>query len=69
MDRREFISNITRGSILGGIGLLVGTLLLKEKKVESCQYIYLCKGCKDQDFCQKEEAVKFRLDKTKIISR
>jgi hypothetical protein len=63
MDRRNFIKNIIRGSILIGIGIIFGKLWFKNKPSNPCQYVYLCKGCNKISYCQLDEAIKFRREK------
>ena len=63
MQRRKFLTNTIRGSIIGGLGIITGTLFLK-KKTPSCDYIYLCKGCNKVADCQLDEAIRYRKDRS-----
>ena len=60
MDRREFLKNVTRGSILAGLGLVTGTLLLKEKSKSSCNDNFICNSCRKLSDCKLPEAISFK---------
>lgn len=60
MDRREFIKNVARGSILVGIGLVAGTLLFREDENENCDFDFICNNCNKLSKCKLPEAVKFK---------
>jgi hypothetical protein len=60
MDRREFIKNVTRGSIIAGLGLVTGVLLLREKKSEPCDYSFICNSCRKLSDCKLPEAKVFK---------
>ncbi len=63
MDRRKFITNVTRGSILTGLGLITGVLLLKEKGTESCEYNFICRNCNKLKGCELKEAINYKESK------
>ncbi|MBI5541026.1 MAG: hypothetical protein HY951_13255 [Bacteroidia bacterium] len=60
MDRREFIKNVARGSILVGLGLVAGTLLSREDENENCDFDFICNNCNKLNKCNLPEAVKFK---------
>jgi len=64
MDRRDFIKNMARVSILTGLGILTGVLVLKNKGYDTCEFQFICNGCKKLSECKLPEA-----DKYKAINR
>ena len=60
MDRREFLKNIARASILVGLGALTGSLLIKDNESESCNYNFICSNCNKLSKCVLPEAIKFK---------
>jgi hypothetical protein len=60
MDRREFIKNVARGSILVGLGLVAGKLLLRENENEKCDFDFICNNCNKLSKCQLPEAAKYK---------
>ena len=63
MDRREFIKNIARGSILAGLGTITGVLVLREKSPEKCEYSFICNSCRNLSSCKLPEGLKFKEEK------
>jgi hypothetical protein len=58
MKRKEFIENIFRYGLLGGLVLLVGFLVLnREVKPtgRSCSDLKICKNCKKYEACTLPE--------------
>lgn len=62
MNRKQFLTNLIRISILGGIGIVTGTLLYRNK-TKTCEYIYLCKGCNKINTCKLDEAKQYKKNK------
>ncbi|MEI7595631.1 MAG: hypothetical protein WCK02_07785 [Bacteroidota bacterium] len=60
MERRDFIKNVARGSILTSIGLLGGLLLFKDKKSDFCDFHFVCSKCQQLSECKLPEADKFK---------
>ncbi len=58
MKRKEFIDNIFRYGIIGGLVLLFGFLLLKREvktSGSSCPENLVCKSCKKNSTCNLPE--------------
>jgi len=66
MDRRKFLKNIARGTILTGIGLVIGKSMLNNSKA-SCNYVYMCKGCNKINDCGLDEAIEYR--KKRLVNK
>ncbi len=60
MDRRNFLKNMARGSILVGLGIITGKLLFEEKTADFCEYHFICSKCKQLSACKLPEADKFK---------
>jgi hypothetical protein len=66
MDRRGFLKNAARVSILTGLGIMTGALLFRDKEKESCDYDFVCGNCKKLKSCKLQEAEKYKeLNKAK----
>jgi hypothetical protein len=59
MDRRDFITNIARGTILTGLGVISAVLLLKDTDSDTCDYQFICSKCKKLPECKLPEAAKY----------
>jgi hypothetical protein len=55
MGRRDFIQNISRVTLLGGVISISGFLLLKRtiKPSKDCSYSSVCKRCEKFHSCDK----------------
>ncbi len=62
-SRREFLSGVARGGILGLLFLFSGAMLRRWEKADDCRRSYACAGCGLSDRCTLPEAGKFRTDK------
>jgi hypothetical protein len=60
MDRRKFITNTVRASILGGIVAISGKLLQSDAKEESCEYSFICSKCNRVSDCKLPEGMKYK---------
>ena len=60
MDRRSFINNIARASIITGIGIMTTTLLFKKAKTTDCDFQFVCSKCRNLSVCKLPEASKFK---------
>jgi len=63
MDRRKFITNVTRGSILTGLAIITGKLLIKDKGTEFCEFNFICHNCNKLKGCELKEAVNYKESK------
>ncbi len=60
MDRRLFINNMTRASILIGLSVMSGVLLFKNGATEDCDFQFVCSKCRNLSGCRLPEANKFK---------
>jgi hypothetical protein len=60
MDRRSFLQNIARASILIGIVGIGSKLLLTEKSPEACDFEFLCSKCNKLSDCSLPEATRYK---------
>jgi len=60
MDRRDFIKNMARGSILTALGLITGMLLFKNKASDVCDFNFICSSCKKLSGCKLSEADNYK---------
>lgn len=60
MDRRDFLRNVARVSILTGLGIVSGVLLFRDKDTENCDYDFVCGNCKRLKSCKLPESEKFK---------
>ncbi|MCX6232412.1 MAG: hypothetical protein NTZ33_12820 [Bacteroidetes bacterium] len=60
MDRRSFVNNIARVSILIGIGAVSGKLLLNENSSANCDFQFVCSKCKKLTACSLPEATRYK---------
>lgn len=66
MERKDFIQNLGRLSILGGLAAVSGVILTKRKiSAEKCTIHELCKSCNEYSFCSKDQALKQRVNERK----
>ena len=60
MDRKGFIINIARGSILIGLAVLTKITLFKDSGIDKCNYQFICNSCKKLSDCKLPEAVDYK---------
>lgn len=60
MDRRDFINNMARASILIGLSVMSGVLLFKNEEIENCDFQFVCSKCRNLTSCRLPEANKFK---------
>lgn len=62
MDRKEFIQNIFRFSILGLMAVIVGIFISRDKirAGSECPVSYACRSCGKLNKCALPEAEKYR---------
>jgi hypothetical protein len=60
MERRDFLKNIARGSILTGLGVITGVLLFRDRDAENCDQNFVCESCKRLKSCKLPEAAKYK---------
>jgi hypothetical protein len=60
MDRRSFINNVARVSILTGIVAVSGKLLLNNEATASCDFQFVCSKCKKLTACSLPEATRYK---------
>jgi hypothetical protein len=60
MNRKSFIHNIARASILIGIGAISGKLLLNEESSANCDFQFVCSKCKKLTACSLPEATRYK---------
>ncbi|MEI6681141.1 MAG: hypothetical protein WCO44_00860 [Bacteroidota bacterium] len=63
-SRREFLTGMARGGILGLMVLFSGAMLRRWEKADGCRRSYACGNCGLSDNCNLPEAEKFRMDKS-----
>jgi Na+-translocating ferredoxin:NAD+ oxidoreductase subunit B len=71
-DRRAFINILVRGTLLTGLTLVSGALLIRKKNGEFCGLDFACEKCDKSDGCILPQAAHFRqtvwqLDPSKCI--
>jgi hypothetical protein len=60
MERRDFLNNLARGSILIGLSLMSGILLFKKNEAPDCDFQFICSKCKQLTECKLPEAAKYK---------
>jgi hypothetical protein len=60
MERRDFINNMTRASILIGLSVMSGVLLFKNEATENCDFQFVCSKCRNLSGCSLPEASKYK---------
>jgi hypothetical protein len=66
MNRRNFINNLTRGSILAGLVTMSSLFVIRNKKVSvknqntQCSYEFVCNKCKKVDNCMLPQAALYK---------
>jgi len=60
MERRVFINNMARASILIGLSVISGVLLFKNGATEDCDFQFVCSKCSNLSGCRLPEANKFK---------
>jgi len=62
-SRREFLTSVARGGILGLMVLFSGAMLRRWENADDCRRSYACGNCGLSDRCNLPEAEKFRIEK------
>ncbi|MFB6317500.1 hypothetical protein [Saccharicrinis sp. FJH54] len=66
MDRKAFLQQVGRLTLLGGLAAVSGVILTKrEVSAYSCSVNEFCKKCNEFSFCSKDQALKQRADERK----
>ncbi len=62
MDRRGFIKNAGRGSLLAGLAAITGILISRQQVVrdQDCSNGFQCKNCRKLTDCELPEATQNR---------
>jgi hypothetical protein len=63
MDRRAFLKNLMRISILSGLTIISAKVMFPEQKCEKdkCEYNFVCNNCNKLEKCNLPEAVNLKI--------
>lgn len=66
MDRKAFLQQVGRLSLLGGLAAVSGIIVTRrELSAEKCSINEFCKSCNEFRFCSRDQALKQRVDERK----
>lgn len=62
MNRRRFLQQVGRGSILGVLAVFSGTMVLRNlnSESESCDFDFVCRNCNKVKACSLPDGIDYR---------